>query len=152
MATPSSTASHGASAPWTGGASHARGHAGSTAGTEGTLVGPLRDLLLNSCLLAASRGFDDAVAAMRPVLAGLGMDAARLAIAIAMVQLRSGRPAACLATLEQDVLSREPGHELALAVQATAWQREGNTQGRRQAQALLATSADPLVRRVLQSR
>lgn len=115
------------------------------------LAGPLRDLLLNSCLLAASRGLDDAVAAIRPVLVGLGMDAARLAVAIAMVQLRRGDAPRCLETLERDVLSREPGHELALAMQASAWRSQGRERWQAQAQALLATSADPLVRSIVQA-
>lgn len=121
-------------------------------GPRGELAGSLRDLLLNACLLAASRGMDDEVGCIRTVLLGLGMDGSRLSVAIAIVQLRSGNADGSLVTLERDVLSHEPGHELALAVQAGAWRSQGRREWRAQAQALLATSADPMVRSFVQSR
>jgi hypothetical protein len=113
---------------------------------------PLRDLLLNAALLAAAHGMSDEVSSIRPVLKGLGMDAERLDVALAIVTLRSGDRDGCLDLLEQGVLSRDAGHELALAVQACAWRLQGREQWRSQAHALLATSADPLVRSVVQAR
>jgi hypothetical protein len=110
------------------------------------LAAPLRELLLNTALLAASRGMDDAVNAIRPVLLGLGMDHLSLHVALALVKLRCGDSQACLAWLEEEVLTREPGHELALAVQASAWRQQGQARGREQANALLGTSTNPLAR------
>lgn len=115
------------------------------------LAVPLRNLLFNSALLAASRGLDDEAARIRPVLLGLGVDARKLGLAFAIVLLRRGDADGCLAALESDVLPRDPGHELGLALQAGAWRLKGRPQWRAQADALLAASADPLVRSVVQS-
>jgi Tfp pilus assembly protein PilF len=108
----------------------------------------LRRLLLGVALLAASRRENAAVAAIKPALVAMGIEAGRFDVTVATVLLRSGDAAACLAWLEREVLNRDPNHELALAVQACAWKAQGRSEWRQQANALLATSANPLVREI----
>jgi hypothetical protein len=108
----------------------------------------LRDALVQSALLGAARGMAEAVAHIRPVLIGLGVDAERLSVALAVVALRRGDAQGCLRIVEAELLDRDPGHELALALQACAWRLLGRAEGRSQAGALLVTSVDPLVRSI----
>jgi hypothetical protein len=115
---------------------------------ESAMRAPLRGLLVHCVVLAAARALDGEIEPMRRALAHLGVDRARLNIAIAMVKLQRGDSVGCLAWLEQQVLAEDPHHELALAVQASAWRLQGRPQCRMQASALLSTSADPLVRAV----
>jgi hypothetical protein len=112
-------------------------------------AGPLRDVLLNACLMAAARGMEEESVAIQTVLVGLGVDALGLHVALAIIELRAGDVPGCLRRLEHHVLAHDAGHELALAVQADAWRRQGRPEWRMQAQALLATSADPMVRSVV---
>jgi Bacterial type III secretion protein (HrpB1_HrpK) len=114
---------------------------------------PLRKLLLHALLLAVAHGMeDDASAHILPVLVGLGTDRQRLDIAIAMIKLRRGDAEGCLFVLERGVLEREPGNDLALALQARAWRTLGRPQWRAQADALLSTSANSLVRSIVGPR
>lgn len=108
----------------------------------------LRDLLFNAALLAAARGMDAEALAIAPAVVALGIDQNRLDIAIAMVKLEHGDSEGSLTVLERGVLRRDPGSEMALAVQAAAWRVKGLPQWRTQANALLSTSANPLVRRI----
>jgi hypothetical protein len=148
MDTTSSSAAAGKAAVFGAASLLARSH---VARQPKSLAEPLRDLLLHSALLAVACGMDDEAVAIKEVLVGLGVDPQRLDMAIAIVKLRRGDVQGCLALLEGKVLAREPEHELALAVQASAWQSQGLPQGRIQANALLATSANPLVRSIARS-
>lgn len=111
-----------------------------------SLSASLQGLLLESALLAVSRGMNVDASAIRHVLIGLGIDRKQLGIAMALTKLQRGDQDGCLLLLEQEVLAHEPGHELALAVQSRVWQMQGLARGQEQANALLVSSADPAVR------
>ena len=111
-----------------------------------SLSAALRALLLNSALLAVSRGMEADALVIRHVLIGLGIDRKQLGMALALIKLQHGERNACLLLLEQEVLAHEPRHELALAVQSRVWQMQGLPKGRTQANALLVSSADPVAR------
>jgi hypothetical protein len=112
------------------------------------LAGPLRELMLNTALLAAAHGMSREALRIKQLLFGLGVDRQRLDIAMAIVLLRRGDSQACLALIENDVLAREPDNALALAVQASAWRAQGLPQWRMHANAVLASSSDPIARSV----
>lgn len=111
-----------------------------------SLSASLRGLLLETALLAVFRGMDADALAIKQLLIGLGIDRKGLGLSMALLKLQRGDQAGCLLLLEQEVLAHERGHELALAVQAHVWHLQGLPEGRAQANALMATSADPMVR------
>jgi hypothetical protein len=106
----------------------------------------IRGLLLNAAMLAVSRGLDADALAIKQVLIGLGIDRKQLGMAMALTKLQRGEWDACLQVLESEVLSQEPGHELALAVQSRVWQLQGLPKGRALANVLLVSSVDPVAR------
>jgi hypothetical protein len=106
----------------------------------------MRDLLIETALLGAKAGLDVPALQICSVLAGLGVDHARLHATVALVKLRSGNADGALSWVEREVLAVAPDSELALAVRANALRALSRSGWQQQASVLLSTSSNPLVR------
>jgi hypothetical protein len=105
-----------------------------------------RAMFVGAAMLAARRGWQQEVADIRQIVVPLGVDGVRFDIALAMIALERSDPKACLAILEDKVFVKQESDELARAVQVVAWRQLGAPGWQSQANFLLATSSDALVR------
>jgi hypothetical protein len=112
-------------------------------------ISSLRAMFVGAAMLAAERGWAQELADIRQVLVSIGVDLVRFDIAVALVALRKGNPLDCLTILEKEVFGKDGDHELGRAVQVLAWRALGRPGWQAQANALLSTSADGMVRRLV---
>jgi hypothetical protein len=108
-----------------------------------------RAMFVGAAMLAARRGWQQEVADIRQIVVPLGVDGVRFDIALAMIALERSEPKACLSILEDKVFVKQEHNELARAVQVVAWRQLNAPGWQAQANFLLATSADALVRRLV---
>ena len=110
---------------------------------------PLRALMIQAALLAQAHGMADDAETIRALVVGLGVDRLLFDVTRAVVLLQRGEVEACIRIIERDVLLEEPGHELGRAVLLRAWRQQGRADWRVHANALLASSADQRVHRLV---
>lgn len=110
---------------------------------------PLRALMIQTALLAQLHGMAEEADTIRRLIVRLGVDPVLFDVARAIVLLHRGEPEACIRVVERDVLLADPGHELGRAVLLCAWRRQGRKDWQAHANALLASSADPRVHRMV---
>jgi hypothetical protein len=110
---------------------------------------PLRVLLIQSALLAELHGLQGEVEKIRRVVLALGVNQVLFDVARAIVALHRADAAASATIVERDVLLADPGHELGRAVLICAWRQMGRTDWAVHANALLATTTNDKVQRML---
>jgi hypothetical protein len=124
-----------------------RGHRSAGSLAKGPVPGEsIRDLLIETALLAVRKGQDTEAVLVCGMLVGLGVDHARLHATVALVKLRSGDADGALSWVEREVLLLAPDHDLAIAVRVNALRALNRPGWQHQASSLLSVSSNPLVR------
>jgi hypothetical protein len=112
---------------------------------------PLRALLIQSALLAEAHAMGDDAHAIRMLVFKLGVNQALFNIARAILLLHRGHAEMAAQVVEREVLLAEPTHELGRAVLICAWRVLGRGDWSAHANALLASTRDARVHRLLAS-
>jgi Bacterial type III secretion protein (HrpB1_HrpK) len=109
-------------------------------------MSPITKMLMDTALVGTLYGADQEALKIRGVLLELGVDECKFDLTRAVLMLSRGAPEMCAKTLEEQVLAKEPFHEVGRALLSAAWRQINRSDWRGLAESLLATSSDPMAR------
>jgi hypothetical protein len=109
-------------------------------------MSPITKMLMDTALLGTLYGNDAEAIKIRSVLIELGVNECKFDLTRAVLMLSRGAPEMCAKTLEEQVLAKDPFHEIGRAVLSAAWRQINRSDWRGLAESLLATSSDPTAR------